>query len=61
MSKKLSKNGKFRLSPEYIKAVPVLPDDTVATLQQRIHLQEHVIYPQAIALCGAGEELRIEN
>jgi phosphoribosylglycinamide formyltransferase 1 len=42
-------------------AVPVLPDDTVATLQQRIHLQEHVIYPQAIALCGAGEELRIEN
>jgi phosphoribosylglycinamide formyltransferase 1 len=33
-------------------AVPVLPDDTAASLQQRIHAQEHVIYPQAIALCG---------
>jgi phosphoribosylglycinamide formyltransferase 1 len=33
-------------------AVPVLPDDTAATLQARIHAQEHVIYPQAIALCG---------
>jgi phosphoribosylglycinamide formyltransferase 1 len=34
-------------------AVPVLPDDTATTLQQRIHAQEHVIYPQAIARCGA--------
>jgi phosphoribosylglycinamide formyltransferase 1 len=33
-------------------AVPVHADDTVETLQQRIHQQEHVIYPQAIALCG---------
>jgi phosphoribosylglycinamide formyltransferase 1 len=32
-------------------AVPVLPDDTVETLQNRIHVQEHVIYPRAIALC----------
>ncbi|MBE9030810.1 phosphoribosylglycinamide formyltransferase [filamentous cyanobacterium LEGE 11480] len=32
-------------------AVPVLIDDTAATLQQRIHTQEHVIYPRAIALC----------
>lgn len=31
-------------------AVPVLPDDTVETLQDRIHQQEHVIYPLAIAL-----------
>lgn len=31
-------------------AVPVLPQDTAATLQQRIHAQEHLIYPQAIAL-----------
>lgn len=29
-------------------AVPVLPDDTAATLQERIHLQEHRLYPQAI-------------
>ncbi len=32
--------------------VPVLPNDDAATLQQRIHQQEHVIYPQAIALCS---------
>jgi phosphoribosylglycinamide formyltransferase-1 len=32
--------------------VPVLPNDTAETLQQRIHRQEHVIYPQAIALCS---------
>jgi phosphoribosylglycinamide formyltransferase 1 len=33
-------------------AVPVLADDTAASLQARIHAQEYVIYPQAIALCG---------
>ena len=30
-------------------AVPVLPDDTPASLQDRIHFQEHRIYPPAIA------------
>jgi phosphoribosylglycinamide formyltransferase-1 len=30
-------------------AVPVLPDDTAETLQARIHVQEHRIYPLAIA------------
>lgn len=30
-------------------AVPVLPDDTAATLQHRIQIQEHQIYPAAIA------------
>jgi folate-dependent phosphoribosylglycinamide formyltransferase PurN len=30
----------------------VLADDTAASLQARIHAQEYVIYPQAIALCG---------
>lgn len=30
-------------------AVPILADDTVATLQQRIQVQEHLIYPKAIA------------
>ncbi len=29
--------------------VPVLPNDTVETLQARIHAVEHEIYPQAIA------------
>lgn len=33
-------------------AVPVLPDDTVETLQNRIHVQEHLIYPQAIELAS---------
>ncbi len=33
-------------------AVPVLPDDTVETLQNRIHIQEHLIYPQAIELAA---------
>lgn len=31
-------------------AVPVLPGDDAASLQARIHAQEHRIYPQAIAL-----------
>jgi phosphoribosylglycinamide formyltransferase 1 len=30
-------------------AVPVLEDDTVDSLQQRIQVQEHIIYPKAIA------------
>ncbi|PZO44247.1 MAG: phosphoribosylglycinamide formyltransferase [Pseudanabaena frigida] len=30
-------------------AVPVLPDDTLEDLQKRIQVQEHIIYPQAIA------------
>lgn len=36
-------------------AVPVLPDDTVETLQARIQVQEHRIYPQAIALAAAQQ------
>lgn len=31
-------------------AVPILPDDTVETLHQRIQVQEHRIFPAAIAL-----------
>ena len=33
-------------------AVPVFPDDTVETLQNRIHIQEHLVYPQAIELAS---------
>ena len=33
-------------------AVPVQPDDTPATLQQRIHHQEHQLYPHAILLAS---------
>jgi phosphoribosylglycinamide formyltransferase 1 len=33
-------------------AVPVLPEDNAASLQHRIHLQEHQIYPAAIALAA---------
>ncbi|MBW4693055.1 MAG: phosphoribosylglycinamide formyltransferase [Lyngbya sp. HA4199-MV5] len=34
-------------------AVPVLPDDTLETLHDRIHVQEHRIFPQAIALAAS--------
>ncbi|NMF58289.1 phosphoribosylglycinamide formyltransferase [Pseudanabaena yagii GIHE-NHR1] len=30
-------------------AVPVLPEDSLADLQKRIQVQEHIIYPEAIA------------
>ncbi len=33
-------------------AVPVLPEDSVETLQARIQVQEHRIFPQAIALAA---------
>ncbi|PSB34429.1 phosphoribosylglycinamide formyltransferase [Stenomitos frigidus] len=36
-------------------AVPVLPDDTLETLHDRIHIQEHRIFPQAIALAAQGQ------
>ncbi|MOA39189.1 Phosphoribosylglycinamide formyltransferase [compost metagenome] len=29
--------------------VPVLPDDTAQTLAARVLVQEHIIYPQAVA------------
>jgi len=35
--------------------VPVLDSDTVETLQQRVHLAEHQIYPAAIARIAAGQ------
>lgn len=35
-------------------AVPILPTDTVETLQARIQVQEHRIYPQAIALAASA-------
>ncbi|MEO1845183.1 MAG: phosphoribosylglycinamide formyltransferase [Akkermansiaceae bacterium] len=34
-------------------SVPVLPDDTPATLHARIQIQEHRIYPEAIAKVAA--------
>ena len=36
-------------------AVPVLPDDTPKTLQARIQVQEHRIFPAAIALAAAED------
>lgn len=30
------------------RKVPVLPDDTVETLMNRIHAQEHIAYPEAL-------------
>lgn len=34
-------------------AVPILPDDTPETLHARIQVQEHIIFPKAIALAAA--------
>jgi phosphoribosylglycinamide formyltransferase-1 len=42
-------------------AVPILPIDTVDTLHRRIQAQEHRIYPLAIALAGASEEVRVRD
>lgn len=36
------------------RVVPVLPDDTVETLSERILEQEHQLYPEAVALIAAG-------
>ena len=40
--------------------IPVRAGDTEETLTERIHRQEHIIYPQAIGLIAAGR-VRIEN
>lgn len=40
--------------------VPVLADDTVEALSQRIHGEEHRIYPEAVRLYCAGK-LRVEG
>ncbi len=36
-------------------AVPILPDDTLETLQARIQVQEHRIFPRAIAIAAHRE------
>jgi phosphoribosylglycinamide formyltransferase-1 len=41
-------------------AVPVQPDDTLATLQQRIHTVEHQIYPLAVRWAAEGR-LQVEG
>jgi phosphoribosylglycinamide formyltransferase-1 len=35
------------------RKVPVLPDDTVETLMNRIHQQEHIAYPEALRKIAA--------
>ncbi|NER01123.1 MAG: phosphoribosylglycinamide formyltransferase [Cyanothece sp. SIO2G6] len=35
-------------------AVPIMPNDTEATLHERIHVQEHIIYPRAIMLAATA-------
>ena len=42
------------------RKVPVLPGDTPESLHARIQAQEHLAYPEAIALLAAGR-LRIEG
>lgn len=42
-------------------AVPVLPDDTPDSLHQRIHVQEHRLYPLAIALAAGQAQLKTQS
>ena len=42
------------------RAVPVLPDDTPATLHARIQEQEHLAYPEALGLLAANR-LRVNG
>ncbi len=37
------------------RRVPILPGDTAETLAQRILVEEHIAYPQALALLARGE------
>jgi phosphoribosylglycinamide formyltransferase-1 len=42
--------------------VPVLADDTPASLAARVLRQEHRIFPQAVAWIAAGRvDLRVDN
>ena len=40
--------------------VPVLEGDTAGTLADRVHVQEHIIYPEAVRLFALGE-LQLEG
>ena len=40
-------------------AVPVLPNDTAETLQARIQIQEHKIFPMAIAIAAQRAEIEV--
>ena len=40
------------------RKVPILPDDTVTTLMNRIHEQEHIAYPEALRQISAGCTLK---
>ncbi|MGB7247487.1 MAG: phosphoribosylglycinamide formyltransferase [Phormidesmis sp.] len=40
-------------------AVPVLPGDSVSALQARIQIQEHCIFPQAIALAARASKPQV--
>lgn len=43
-------------------AVPVLPDDTVETLQERVKIEEHRIFPLALKYLANGKiQLKEDN
>lgn len=41
--------------------VPILPDDTAETLQQRVHGAEHMLYPEAIRRIANGKVFLKDN
>ena len=54
--------GQLDAGPVILQArVPVLPGDTVERLSARVQQQEHIIYPEAIGLIGAGRLRLVEG
>lgn len=43
------------------RAVDILPDDTLDTLEERIHEVEHVLYPQTLQLLAEGRVRLVIN
>ena len=37
------------------EAVPVLPNDTIESLQERVKKAEHICYPKAMELLASGQ------
>ena len=56
MSASVRRRAEGSWYPEMLAAVPVLPGDTAETLAARVLVQEHRIYPAALARIAAGPE-----
>ncbi|MCL2680735.1 MAG: phosphoribosylglycinamide formyltransferase, partial [Coriobacteriia bacterium] len=43
------------------EAVPIMPDDTLETLAERVHAVEHRLYPAVLQLIAAGRISLVDN